>query len=44
MQRLIGMVTNPLSLLQDICSLAGFLIFILVALAAHLEVVREGTI
>jgi hypothetical protein len=30
-------VTNPLSLLQDICSLADFLILLLVALAVHLE-------
>jgi hypothetical protein len=34
-------VTNPLSLLQDICSLADFLILLLVALAVHLEAAEK---
>jgi hypothetical protein len=34
-------VTNPLSLLQDICSLADFLILLLVALVVHLEAAEK---
>jgi predicted RNA-binding protein YlxR (DUF448 family) len=37
MWRLIEKVTNPLSLLQDICSFVDFLILVLVTLAARLE-------
>jgi hypothetical protein len=39
---LIGKVTNPLSLLQDICSFADFLILVLIALADRLEVAEKA--
>jgi hypothetical protein len=42
MRRLIKKVTNPLSLLQDICSFADFLILVLVALVAHLEAAEKA--
>jgi hypothetical protein len=35
-------VTNPLSLLQDICSFVNFLILVLVALAARLEAAEKA--
>jgi hypothetical protein len=39
---LIGKVTNPPSLLQDICSFADFLILVLIALADRLEVAEKA--
>jgi hypothetical protein len=42
MRRLIKKVTNPLSLLQDICSFADFLILVLVALVARLEAAEKA--
>jgi hypothetical protein len=42
MRRLNGKVTNPLSLLQDTCSFADFLILVLVDLAARLKAAEKA--